>query len=1783
MNPDQLTSTLERLIGHLVLDTDAQQRQLRALAGSLAETDFEVEASQLKGSSFSIERSDLFFGERITGSRRDLLTRITEQKSNREEESRYRMFVREVPVKEALLPNSTPTWAVGAKAEQSFGPFRNQDGRLFWFDFYLIEKMVTLYLQGQSEPALLFSTLQKGPIFINPSLNPQQNYRLTAGSIWIHAPLLASGAPNGTYVGLSIGGGRVEISSLPVVVNDKLTIPANASVQVSLNLNQPEITDADESSPYGIDARNMDLRLPGTWAFEITGPNSNTQQLGDGGWNLYGQSMRFSWEGQQAVYDGPMQRILFPMETSEAQIEIREQASNYQSLSGSGTIIRSGWALPIASIDINQPSPAAGTGSLFAQTGPGIQTSWQGQQGEIALAAPAFLISPGQILLADLGSSGPHAQQTLDLWDDGSSPEGSQVVLTFPDANAIFYLSSANGNELLATYANAFFDVDRPVQVNGLPPSVRSLRSLLIIALSSSFKLIYLYDDNLIQDKGQLSGQDPIPVSQIAFALTNALFKTTEVNGCLLFGTLSDDYKGIPSGFLFLTFGLLAYIPTLPDPYAAYLERILKQIRGSVRIDPDTGAVITTSLSVSAWLVCRVRWNPSELENQDHEVQVSFHFAPLSNQFAGISLNGDEEEPEEEQPGFSASSSIEFKPSLAGLDQGISAALTAADDPEAAVVTTPSFETAASRPTAAARDQEDLPNYEEHWRKETSRYLRYHFALLDVSTKADLYGISFNASGRLDSAGTTHVAIQGPGSNFPLQVEGMDVVSAGQHVKAFTVPQVSWEPVLNLSAPQAGVTGDPPVGPNYYPDDGGPTQIQNNSRDTVALAPIPNNQFLDEQMSREDFIADSFFTLPFGMKAWAQLRQTYDPNGELERRGGILSLESEDFPEDLAGATQIRLTGGRATVKVVSDMFAGRTVQLANVLNLAGQPFAAPKSTLGQDVTEIFNGEFSPFTTPGALQRGVPLERIDLSGYGASTFSNWLNPNAVIAQTSQARFDIFNGRCSHEVIQVKSLMYPWGIRVVRTITLFRVGSGYVYRFDTGWQAESDGRYDFSYFVNILGQDDPEPAFADFNIHPGIIKGLSNVKDIQGTDEIDTFNGSVVPEYLIDESTDIASKNNTNTSKVVKLRPVYFTADVEVENPVSGFTEQKIPIFNDQGEQTGEETRLVVPSKKVLGFVQIAPKGVPITSVVLKQLVAKHGTIGGPIDCEIDLNGSQQKMRLSRFDFNNSFGENGVKLKFAVAGRGNVLLPKDGSWTMIMHERDTGDVSPVPTNLSIPVIREGYLQINGTLNKPPANQLLRLADPADLLRQPTSDTINYGLLQNTDTQKALFLTPAFQQGQQRLFSRTPPLFADAFRIVNSKGIFPNIGDAENSFGDVISLIQNTNVIKEFNKGSLQDLGKDVWELMDISDTVEGAKQQGYQLLKQLGSGEFFDLPDTFELINLGEGNFRIYIEYARKSKDGSNVESPGGLDFNIDSLAADIADSWKSKMENIGLVVDLAGINRLMTIRGNWDSKKGAEASYPQPELVFADELQPVIDILEILQQLQGGEYADAVANGLKLAMSNKAGSWEYKFEASKEIPVLRFPVPDAVYNDPNTPFKLEAGLKIGAYFNAALEVSTSGGELKPSAGGLLGFYGRISVMCVSLSAATVYAIGEVGVDIAADTKLGPSLHMQFGFGAQVVIGLPVAGNVSVLFVVGIEMFVATGILEVTAYLLFQGHAEILGGIVSITITIEAKGTISKTPDRTNMIAQVTFGLDISIFLVINISFSTSWQEQRQIA
>ena len=74
----------------------------------------------------------------------------------------------------------------------------------------------------------------------------------------------------------------------------------------------------------------------------------------------------------------------------------------------------------------------------------------------------------------------------------------------------------------------------------------------------------------------------------------------------------------------------------------------------------------------------------------------------------------------------------------------------------------------------------------------------------------------------------------------------MDVVATGRLVRLFTVPQISWEPVLNKSVP-TNPANDPPEGLLLFKDDGPPTLIGNTGGSTVPIAPLPLVKYVEEQ------------------------------------------------------------------------------------------------------------------------------------------------------------------------------------------------------------------------------------------------------------------------------------------------------------------------------------------------------------------------------------------------------------------------------------------------------------------------------------------------------------------------------------------------------------------------------------------------------------------------------------------------------------------------------------------------------------------------------------------------------------------------------------------------------------------------------------------------------------------------------------------------------------------------------------------------------------------------
>ena len=142
-------------------------------------------------------------------------------------------------------------------------------------------------------------------------------------------------------------------------------------------------------------------------------------------------------------------------------------------------------------------------------------------------------------------------------------------------------------------------------------------------------------------------------------------------------------------------------------------------------------------------------------------------------------------------------------------------------------------------------------------------------------------------------------------------------------------------------------------------------------------------------------------------------------------------------------------------------------------------------------------------------------------------------------------------------------------------------------------------------------------------------------------------------------------------------------------------------------------------------------------------------------------------------------------------------------------------------------------------------------------------------------------------------------------------------------------------------------------------------------------------------------------------------------------------------------------------------------------------------------------------------MSNSADNWEYKFDCSKEIPVIKFPSPLQLTHQ-SEPAAEARGRPEGRLLlqRGALRSRPTSSSSCPACGAYVEFYGRLQVQCFTLAVASVYAVGQVTLGIAADSKAGITLRMKFGFGAEIVVGLPVVANVSVLYMVEVEVTIA---------------------------------------------------------------------------
>jgi hypothetical protein len=1237
-----------------------------SLAGGLLELDASL-AAALAGE--AVGGAEALGGEALRGELDDLIAEPTEGATalpGIEAPYGYDVAIRSVPFRTSTIPLGTPDFAAGRAVERTIGPVRDASGRDVWIDILLHTKQVGLMRGVGGEPFLLFPV--KGLI------TGGSNYTLTAGTVWIKSTLLAPAAPAGAYCGIRISGGRLRLTEPGTVAGGNLVIGPGTTATLDIDTDQPAATGG--AGTPGADGHTAKAEVPKHARF-VFGPLGGQLTRADkASMAAFGTDLDLTRRTAPGRVEPLVNRVVLPFDLDRPTFEASSVKSKLFSGAGEAPTVDGGWALAMTIAAPSALGEAAGAGGLLAEMAAGLEVSWRGTTGRpIPLARTIVLTEPGRVAVAAERGSAPGTTQLLRLWNETGEPaDASQVQLTFPTGELVRLFSEASLVDAVFVASDLNATVDRPLSVDGRRVPLRSTEALVALwQLAGGFGALILAN---VTPKPSMSGRGLVR----SIALTNALIHVSGPTLLLIAGTWPDPEQ-IAKGVSFILFGVRRIIPSLRDPYATNLPPPITIGR---RVE---GAGILTAL-----LIAHTSWP----EPTSPTMALILAPAPFQNAFgsAAVGAVGSTAQP---MP-TPAPSQPASRPPTEGPPMALAMAISVAtemqvQDAKAEVGLRQEFESVAGN-------------------------AREHLVLVDVSSNVDQFGVGFGIA-----RGDDEHSIVGLPTVLPIAIEGLDLSTLARNLRVVLLPQFQWEPVVNLPNPLL----DPYPSPVVSADDGGPTVLGTNS---VTLVPFAPKRLADVMLDEyrggpEGHPLGAKFTLPFGMKAaahfqpfdgqvqkWATVKYNR-PGTDDQRYVGGLQIAAYALPDTAPGAE--------------SPSFPGATWQTRNLVSpTTGMPLGLSvlrESVLKAGVEDDFNGEMGP----GGSKPRVPVTRIDFSGYGASLYSSWANPNA-IATTSQVRFDVVVGRTAYEVVQIASVLYPWAVQVVRTITLERRKEGAVFRFDSGWVAKSPGLYDYP---------DPDPGFTkptewtQIRSHPGVVRGAHNVRRIRETGRI------VTREY-----TSLSIPVN------VVLAEVKYDADFDIDGVV-------------QGAGAGG----LVTSRDQVGFVQRSPDGYTLLPEHLAEIMDDEGPFGGPVDCVIDVGGSGQLLTVKRVDVAPAPQPVAGGPQFAAAARGAVALPSDGQWSVARHVLTAAEPEPVNAQSGVPLIRKGLAPAG-----PGPSDWYRIADPADLLRESTP-AADFGLVQGSEAHRVFFPRPRIKDGNTQWSSTQKPVLAEPYTLSTGVGNFP----------------------------------------------------------------------------------------------------------------------------------------------------------------------------------------------------------------------------------------------------------------------------------------------------------------------------------------------------------------------------------------------------------------------------
>ncbi len=1549
----------------------------------------------------------------------------------------------------------------------SFGPFFNQQLIPVWFDFFQVAKQLKFQVLNTTD--FLIITIPDGGTI--PEDGSYNTLKFDDCTIWV-STMAVSNQADKRYVGVRGRKCNIEFSGVARILFSQLVSVISQDFQITF---QP--FDKFENGLEG-NAQSKAV-YPDNIIFTFTGTEWSLQSFDKSGIKLNGDSIEFDRSDNiQPVFLESENLIHFPLLVNKGSWEISNNDTERFQLGGKAGITDAGWYLPVVSTDNNAGIGILGTSNFSGYLGfrglDGLTLTWPGlENGNLTINKFLLLARPGRMNLKYNYDAQPKISQRFLTWKaKGDGESFSSVDIKPSPTGAGICISDNQQLEALIQQVIVSAKADRPLNTNQKRFDISSHQGVSEFLKIEDKTSLFLIGNHIKLAPGETSNRKMLQ----SLCLRNALLTTGDPTSIFIKGRLLNN-EIINEGFFGLVFRIYRIINTLPDPYISNQDGIFDLADVARFNELWHSEADTLPDQVKFTIFSITHWN-----DEGASIQFSMNQPLTANKISTDEL-------------------------LSILSNSISPCGSNVDE------------------SYHNEDIRKLVRFDTENVLGADGFLRLlpgDRCLVDVSESANRWGVSFS-NNIADEHMIGLAENLGYSTNVPFSIKNMDVVSSGRMSRLFTLPHIQWEPVMKIENPSVPDDKNIPSIINFA-DNGTPTRISSAQKNEVAL--VPRNLY--------NFIIDGFnaekprgmaahFSLPFGICAFAYFNPATIGNSNIPTakvRGNEPAFSGKKTGE-IRGALQLHVEAVPPKGFDETDKdnhhtyFIGAAIQTPSANNI-----------VGNDISGQFNKEFSR----GGNEK-VPLQRIDFSGYGASIFSNWLDESANFGAVSQVRFDVLIGRTAHEVIQIKSILFPWGVPVVRSIVIQRKNTGMVTRYDSGWVAQGPGEFDFRAHLN------PE-ELNPYNFHPGMVKGIYNVREIKN-----------IPKAM-----DILING-------IRFTGVYFNGDIKIENVLKG----ALPLSSDGAYS-------MVHSVRQFGYVMLADPAILKENSTLANLFPSNnfkdlltdpkigGSLGGPVNAIMNIAATGQRLQVTRVDVSAS---NEAIPTFVVAVRGTVDFPKEGSWT-VAKCLASKDVIPLNAAEAVPVIRNGLLDPIDlkTVNFKDSHH--SIGDPAEIDKYAANTvsipSLQYSFLQTTGTQKLLFRKPSFFEKETKKIFHDVPDLADAFRLLDCKAIFPNLSKTL-SLPDKVAFL---NIVGDGNG------------LKFDQSFFEGADNLNDFVPRQLTND-----PATQEFELLNESGLQIIISY------GSKDEHPSPSAFKVDLSSDAINDAldeerkkWQTVNKDVAIKVNLGDIKPLLTLRGTFRSEAGKDPEFENPQCELGDELRPVKDILQILALLAGKGQND----NLKVVMANSPGVYNYKMSIDQNIPVIQFPSTEEITVTTPPPLIIEASLTLGIFFNLSLSPDPKN-LIKPGAGTVFGFEGMIQIQLITIGIAAAYGVGITKVKAYVDfTDPKPTFEFTFGFGATVIVDFPVVGLASITRSFSLTGNIDSGHFKAVAGQMLRGVLSLAGGLLVVSIQIEGsagaerKDKVNDDP-KTTAIFEMIFSLDVSLAFVISYDFEKKYTEE----